>query len=184
MKSICVFLSAKTGHGERVSLLASELGQEIALSGLRLVYGGSSHGLMGILAQSVIDNGGRVTGIIPKVLIDQENPLESIEQLIITETMQERKLLMQQHSDGFIVMPGGLGTLEEAFEIWNSIKIGVINKPIGFLNLDGYYDGLFSFMEHCEFSGLVSSSHRKIPIISADPKKLLDALFEVKISTI
>jgi uncharacterized protein (TIGR00730 family) len=184
MKSICVFLGAKTGHGTRLSLLATELGKEIALCGSRLIYGGSSHGLMGILAQAVIDSGGQVTGIMPKVLIEQEQPLDTINQLIITETMQERKLLMQQHSDGFIVMPGGLGTLEEAFDVWNAIKIGVIDKPIVFLNLDGYYDGLFTFVVHCEFHGFVSSSHRKIQTLSPDPKKLLEALFEFSGSTI
>jgi len=92
--------------------------------------------------------------------------------------MQERKLLMQQHSDAFLVMPGGLGTLEEAFDTWNAIKIGVIDKPIGFLNLNGFYDGLFSFMTHCEQQGFVSATQLRIPLVDARPKHLIDALCE------
>lgn len=182
MKSICVYLGAKPGKGTRLSQVTAELGKEIACRGLRLIYGGSSHGLMGILASSVIKNAGQVIGVMPKVLMEQEKPLGSLNKLVITETMQERKLLMQQYADAFIVMPGGLGTLEEAIDTWNAIKIGIIDKPIGFLNLDGYYDGLFNFVDHCAHHGFISSNQRNIPTINQDPKKLLDMLFESSFS--
>lgn len=176
MKSICVYLGANPGTNNQLSHAAVELGQAIAARGLRLVYGGSSHGLMGTLAQAVLKHGGQVTGIIPKTLLEQETPLDTLNKLIITDTMQERKLLMQQHADAFLVMPGGIGTLEEAFETWNAIKIGTIHKPIGFLNLNGFYDGLFSFMTHCQQQGFVSTTQLRIPLVDASPKHLIDAL--------
>lgn len=176
MKSICVYLGAKSGEDNYLSHAAVELGQAIAARGLRLIYGGSSHGLMGTLAHAVLKHGGQVTGIIPQTLLEQETPLDTLDKLIITDTMQERKLLMQQHSDAFLVMPGGLGTLEEAFETWNAIKIGVINKPIGFFNLNGFYDGLFTFMAHCEQQGFVSATQLRIPLLDANPEHLIETL--------
>lgn len=178
MKSICVYLGANPGTKNQLLRAATELGQAIAARGLRLVYGGSSHGLMGALAQAVLKHGGQVTGIIPKTLLEQETPLDTLDKLIITDTMQERKMLMQQHADAFLVMPGGIGTLEEAFETWNAIKIGTIHKPIGFLNLDGFYDGLFAFMTHCEQQGFVSAKQLHIPLVDANPQKLIHALCE------
>lgn len=132
---------------------------------------------MGLLATTVIDLGGKVTGVIPESLIAQEQPLKSLDELIITKTMQERKLLMQQKADAFIVMPGGLGTLEEAFDTWNAIKIGLLNKPLGFLNIDGYFDGLFSFITHTEAQGFVSKPQVQIAKINACPSLLLSELF-------
>lgn len=178
MKSVCVYLGANSGNSQDLPKIAAQLGKELVDRGIRLIYGGSSLGLMGILAQSVITHGGEAIGIIPKYLLEKEKPLTNLTKLIITETMQERKLLMQQHSDAFLVMPGGLGTLEEAIETWNAIKIGVINKLIGFFNLDGYYDGLFAFMDHCEQKGFISSGRRKIPVVNSDLDVLLNALLE------
>ena len=154
MKSICVYVGAKFGNSQLFKDVVIQLGNQIAHSNIRLVYGGSSLGLMGLLATSVMDLGGKVTGIIPDNLIALEKPLTSLDELVITKTMQERKMLMQQKADAFIVMPGGLGTLEEAFDTWNAIKIGVFNKPFGFLNIDGYFDGLFSFITTAEKHGL------------------------------
>lgn len=153
-----------------------QLGNQIAHSNIRLVYGGSSLGLMGLLATSVMDLGGKVTGIIPENLIALEKPITSLDELIITKTMQERKILMQQKADAFIVMPGGLGTLEEAFDTWNAIKIGVFNKPLGFLNIDSYFDDLFSFVSNAEKHGFVSKAQGQIPKISTCPALLLSEL--------
>lgn len=177
MKSICVYLSAKTGNNELFFQAVHVLGKQIANRGYHLVYGGSSQGLMGLLANTVLKNGGTVTGIIPKHLIQQEKPLDTLNELIITETMHERKSRMQQQADGFIVMPGGLGTLEEAFELWNAIKIGLTHKPFAFLNVDGYFNDLFSFITHCEMNNMLTSEHMQIPKINSDPILLLDELF-------
>jgi uncharacterized protein (TIGR00730 family) len=176
MKSICVYLGAKPGKGEYLNEAAIKLGQLIAKKKIRLIYGGSSHGLMGILANEVLAYGGQVTGIMPKSILEIEKPLSTIDELIITDTMQERKQLLQQHADAFIVMPGGLGTLEEAFETWNAIKIGLFQKPIGFLNLNHFYDGLFSFMTGCEQEGFITSKQLNIPLIESNPEKLLDGM--------
>ena len=123
-------------------------------------------------------HGGKITGVITKKLITQEQPFTTLDELIVVDTMQERKLLMQQRSNAFIVMPGGLGTLEEAFDTWNAIKIGVLNKPIGFLNIEGYFDGLFSFISSCENKGFISSSQASIPEINADTQLLLNSVMK------
>ncbi len=176
MKSICVYLGAKSGSTLAFKESVILLGQQIANANLRLIYGGSSQGLMGVLATTVMSYGGKVTGVIPKNLLAVETPLNNLDELFITETMQERKMMLQQKADAFIVMPGGLGTLEEAFETWNAIKIGVLNKPIGFLNVNGYFDSLFSFISHCEAEGFISSSQLRIPKIMTNVESLLSEL--------
>ncbi|MFC3909137.1 TIGR00730 family Rossman fold protein [Legionella dresdenensis] len=176
MKSICVYLGAKCGNSTLFKDVVIQLGNQIACSDIRLVYGGSSLGLMGLLATSVMDSGGKVTGIIPESLLALEKPLTSLDELIITKSMQERKILMQQKADAFIVMPGGLGTLEEAFDTWNAIKIGVFNKSIGFLNIDGYFDGLFSFISNAEKYGFVSKTQVQIPKLNTCPILLLSEM--------
>ncbi|MBA2650109.1 MAG: TIGR00730 family Rossman fold protein [Legionella sp.] len=176
MKSICVYLGAKFGSSPLFKDVVIQLGNQIADSNIRLIYGGSSLGLMGLLATSVMDLGGKVTGVITESLIALEKPLTSLDELIITKTMQERKMLMQQKADAFIVMPGGVGTLEEAFDTWNAIKIGAFNKPFGFLNIDSYFDGLFSFINNAEKHGFVSKTQAKIPKKNACPVLLLSEL--------
>lgn len=176
MSSICVYLGASCGNsiafGEAVILL----GQKIADSGSTLIYGGSSLGLMGLLANTVKNQGGKVIGVITQQLIAKEKPPSTLDKLHVVDSMQERKRMMQSLADLFVVMPGGLGTLEEAFETWNAIKIGVLNKPIGFLNMSGFFDQLFSFTETCEKYGFLSEAHRHIPTIKDDIKLLLDHL--------
>jgi len=176
VKSVCVYLGAKYGNSMLFKDAVIQLGNQIAHSNIRLIYGGSSLGLMGLLATTVIDLGGKVTGIIPENLIALEKPLAALDELVITKTMQERKLLMQQKADAFIVMPGGLGTLEEAFDTWNAIKIGLFDKPLGFLNIDAYFDNLFSFISNAEKYGFVSQSQRQIPKINTCPSLLLSEL--------
>lgn len=176
VKSVCVYLGAKFGNSALFKDVVVQLANQIAHSNIRLVYGGSSLGLMGLLATSVIDLGGKVIGIIPENLIALEKPLTSLDELVITKTMQERKILMQQKADAFIVMPGGLGTLEEAFDTWNAIKIGAFNKPLGFLNIDAYFDDLFSFISNAEKYGFVSQAQGQIPKINTCPSLLLSEL--------
>jgi len=180
MKAICVYLGAKPGKDPQFGKAAIALGQVIAQAGHRLIYGGSSQGLMGMLANAALAKGGLVTGIIPQKLIPLEKPLNTLDKLIVTDSMQERKQLMQIQADAFVVMPGGIGTLEEAFETWSAIKIGYINKPIGFLNIDNFFDDLFSFISHCVKSDFISQSHAHIPKVSADPYDLVNTLLPLE----
>lgn len=179
MLSIGVYLSANIGNKPAYRDSVVILGKQIADANLQLVYGGSSLGLMGVLATSVLEHGGKVIGVTTRNLIDKEQPLTSLDELLITDSMQERKMIMQQKADAFIVMPGGLGTLEEAFETWNAIKIGVLNKPIGFLNIEGYFDVLFSFLLDCESEGFISAPQIKIPKINSDSGLLIAELVEL-----
>ena len=166
MKNICVYLGANYGNRESLKKSVETLGQEMAVQGYTLVYGGSSLGMMGLLANTVKKNGGKVIGIITKKLIDKEIPLSNLDELIVVECMQERKKLMQLKADSFIVMPGGIGTLEEAIETWSAVKIGEMDKPIAFFNEENYFDKLFDFMSMCAESGFLQSEHLSIPIVS------------------
>ena len=179
MKSICVYLGAKAGNQPELTKIVEEVGSIIAKQEVRLVYGGSSHGLMGVLAKSVLNSGGTVLGIIPKQLLEIEKPLESINELIVTENIQQRKLLMQQQADAFVVMPGGLGTLEEAFETWNAVKIGLINKPIGFLNFNQFFDKLFLFLSECTEKGFLHQKQLAIPVVDDNPEHLITSLVDI-----
>ncbi len=166
MKNICVYLGANFGNKGNFKKYVETLGKEISEQGFTLIYGGSSLGMMGLLANTVKKNGGAVIGIITRNLIDKEIPLSNLDELIVVDSMQERKKLMQLKSDSFVVMPGGLGTLEEAMDTWNAIKIGEINKPIAFFNKENYFDGLFNFMSSCADSGFLKLEHLTIPIVS------------------
>lgn len=166
MKNICVYLGANFGNKGNFKKSLETLGKEIAEQGLTLIYGGSSLGMMGRLANTVKESGGTVIGIITRNLIDKEIPLKNLDELIVVDSMQERKKLMQLKSDSFIVMPGGLGTLEEAIETWNAIKIGELDKPIAFFNKENYFDKLFNFMSNCADNGFLKSEHLMIPIVS------------------
>ncbi|MGQ3890872.1 LOG family protein [Legionella sp. CNM-4043-24] len=174
MKSICVFLGAREGSNPAVKQAAIELGAEIARRKITLVYGGSGLGLMGDLAISAKQEGGTVIGIMPRGLMDIEEPLKTMDEFLIVDTIAERKHLMLQKSDGFIAIPGGLGTLEEIFETWSAMRLGLLgSKPFGFLNVEGYYDQLFAFVETCERFGFVPREHRMLPKIHADVPSLL-----------
>ena len=135
MKSVCVYLGANFGKNEAVKANVVKLGHELSDMGLTLIYGGSSLGMMGLLATTVKESGGKAIGVMTKHLLDKEKPLEILDELYIVDSMLERKKMMQNLADVFIVMPGGIGTLEEAIETWNAIKTGEINKKIGFLNI-------------------------------------------------
>ncbi|WP_298624490.1 TIGR00730 family Rossman fold protein [uncultured Legionella sp.] len=179
MKSVCVYLGANFGKNEAFKVAVVKLGNEIADMGLTLVYGGSSLGMMGLLATTVKESGGKVIGVITSHLIKKEKPLEILDELHIVESMQERKKMMQNLADAFIVMPGGIGTLEEAIETWNAIKIGEIDKNIGFLNVDGFFDGLFSFVNNCQKNGFLTEEQESIPHVSSNVNALINALTEM-----
>ncbi|WP_133131224.1 TIGR00730 family Rossman fold protein [Legionella yabuuchiae] len=176
MTSICVYLGANPGNDQVFSAAVKLTALELAKNGFALVYGGSSLGLMGLLANMVKAYGGKTIGVITEQLIEKEKPLKTLDELHVVNTMQERKRLMQQKADMFLVMPGGLGTLEEAFDTWNAIKIGLFDKPIGFLNIAGYFDDLFKFILSCKKNGFISAKQCTIPQINSDITELLTTM--------
>ncbi|KTC88341.1 TIGR00730 family Rossman fold protein [Legionella cincinnatiensis] len=180
MKTICVYLGASSGNNLVFKEAVIKLAHEIAAHGLTLVYGGSRLGMMGLLARTVKELGGKAIGVTTTHLLDKEKPLDILDELHIVSSMQERKKMLQYLADAFIVMPGGLGTLEEAVETWNAIKIGGLDKKIGFLNVDDYFIKLFSFMDHCHKNGFITAEQTAIPSVQVEPKKLLSDLVQVK----
>lgn len=176
MNHICVYLGSSFGNKDCYKHSVEALGKEIAAQKYTLIYGGSSLGMMGVLANTVMKHGGKVIGITTQHLLDKEVPLDTLDELIIVDSMQERKKRMQTMADSFIVMPGGLGTLEEAIETWNAIKIGEISKPIAFFNKDAYFDGLFKFMTFCNESNFLKEEDLKLPILSDNIVFILNML--------
>jgi uncharacterized protein (TIGR00730 family) len=155
---------------------AREMGHEIARRGLRLVYGGAKVGLMGALADAAMASGGEVIGVIPHALVDKEIGHEGLSRLLIVDSMHERKARMAELSDGFVALPGGVGTLEEIFEIWTWGQLGFHAKPAAFLNVRGYYDGLRGFLDHAVGEAFLRAPHRDMVIFREDCGEVLDAL--------
>ena len=174
MKYVCVFLGAKEGSSSVFTNAVQDVGKFLAENKLGLVYGGASIGLMGILANKALSCGGEVIGVMPETLMAQEIDHKSLTKLYTVPTIQERKKLMVELSDAFVVFPGGIGTVEEFFEVWNAIKIGQINKPLGVLNIDGYYDGLLCFMDNAVKCGFVTHAQRDLVSVSSDPLELVN----------
>lgn len=145
--SVCVYCGSRPGNDARYAEVAREVGHWIGSRGGQLVYGGGRSGLMGIVADSALAAGGTVVGIIPRALVDRELAHEHCQELLVVETMHERKRLMAEHADAFLALPGGIGTFEEFFEVWTWRQLGYHDKPIGLLNEANYYDGLLKFME-------------------------------------
>jgi len=144
--SICVYCGAKPGVDPAFIETAREVGLWIGHHGGQLVYGGGRNGLMGIVADTTMAAGGRVVGIIPKALVENEWAHQDCTELHVVDTMHERKRMMAERADAFIALPGGIGTFEEFFEVWTWRQLGYHNKPVGLLNLNGYYDGLLTFL--------------------------------------
>ena len=145
--SICVYCGAKPGDDPAFVETARQVGRWIGHHGGQLVYGGGRSGLMGIVADATLAAGGRVVGIIPKALVDNEWAHQDCTELHVVDTMHERKQMMAERADAFLAMPGGIGTFEEFFEIWTWRQLGYHNKPVGLLNLNGYYDCLLTFLQ-------------------------------------
>jgi hypothetical protein len=174
MRSICVFCGSNAGARSAYVEAAREAGRTIAARGLRLVYGGASVGLMGALADSALAAGGEVVGVMPRALIEREIAHAGLTELHDVASMHERKALMADLSDGFLALPGGAGTLEELFEVWTWAQLGHHKKPVGLLNVDGYYDLLVAFAEHQERESFIRPEHRNMLIVESDPERVLD----------
>lgn len=173
MKSICVYCGSSMGNSPTLAAAARRLGQVLAESHLELIYGGGRVGLMGVLADAVMESGGRVQGVIPQALADREVAHAGLTQLHVVDTMHQRKAMMAELSDGFIAMPGGLGTFEELFEIWTWAQLGMHSKPIGLLNVAGYFDLLLQFLDHATSQELLKPVHRNLLRVSDAPENLL-----------
>lgn len=182
MNSVCVFTGSSDGSKVIYRNAAQSLGRETAQRNMTLVYGGATVGLMGAVADAALDAGGSVIGILPKALAELEIAHTRLSELRIVDSMHTRKMAMAEASDAFIALPGGLGTLEEIFEVWTWTQLGVHAKPLGFLNVDGYYDGLFSFLDQTVESGFVRPAHRELAQSHTDPAALLDLLKEADVS--
>lgn len=176
LRSICVFSGSSFGQDPAFERAAGILGSTIAERGYTLVYGGASVGLMGSLAEAALTSGGKVVGVLPRALSELEIAHTSLTELHVVESMHARKTMMADIADAFIAMPGGLGTLEETFEVWTWTQLGIHTKPIGFLNVEGYFDDLFAFLDHSVSSGFVKPKHREMAIVSSAAAELLDRL--------
>jgi hypothetical protein len=173
MESICVFCGSSSGFHPAYKKAAFDLGKRIAEEKLTLVYGGGGVGLMGILANAVMDHGGKVIGIIPQFLYDKEVGLDSVTELIIVESMHQRKQKMAEMANGFIALPGGIGTLEELFEVFTWSQLALIKKPVAVLNVNNFYDELLGHLSHMVKEGFLKSANLDSLIISHNTHELI-----------
>jgi uncharacterized protein (TIGR00730 family) len=178
MRSVCVFCGSSAGNDPRFAQTASEFGALLAKEGITLVYGGGHVGLMGILADAVLANGGKVIGVIPRALWDREVGHRNLTELHVVESMHERKALMASLADAFVALPGGLGTLEEIFEVWTWAQLGIHDKPVGFLNAIGFYAPLLTFLDNAVDAGFVRPPYRAMAIVDDDGATLLKRMAE------
>jgi uncharacterized protein (TIGR00730 family) len=176
LKRICVFCGTNPGSRPVYGSAAREMGRVLAEQDIELVYGGASVGIMGELADSVQEHGGHVTGIIPQQLMEKEAAHTGIRNLIVVASMHQRKSQMADMSDGFIVMPGGIGTLEGIFEVLTWGQLGIHAKPAAILNVEGYFDQLTGFLDHAVQEGFLTDPHRHAIIVESKPDRLLERM--------
>lgn len=174
MRRICVYAGSSPGSDPAFAEAATELGAEIARRGLGLVYGGSNVGLMGAVADGATAAGGTVIGVLPSVLRDKEIAHQGISDLRIVDNMHERKLAMMELSDGFVTLPGGSGTLEELFEVFTWQQIGLHHKPVGLLDVNGFWQPLVALIDHIVDSRLLRREHADLLLVDGDATSLLD----------
>ena len=176
--SVCVYCGSKPGLEPQFAQVAQQVGQWIGQHGGQLVYGGGKAGLMGVVAQATLEAQGRVVGIIPKALMEREMAYTQCQELIVVDTMHERKRLMAERSDVFVALPGGIGTLEELFEVWTWRQLGYHDKPIGILNTAGYFNHLLAFLKTSVTQELLSDWQMNLVQIDESPLRLLPDLVQ------
>lgn len=176
--SICVYLGSRPGNNPLFTEAAVAVGRWIGQRGGQLVYGGGLSGLMGTVAEATRQAGGRVVGVIPQALVDKELANHLCDELHIVNTMHERKAMMAERCDAFIALPGGIGTLEELFEVWTWRQLGYHDKPIGLLDIDGYYSSMLGFLQHAVHNGLMSDWQMDLIRTGAEPHALLASLVQ------
>jgi len=173
---ICVFCGSSVGARPTYAAAAKELGELMARRGIGLVFGGGCIGLMGTIADAVLNNGGEAIGVIPDGLMQREIGHSGVTRLHVVETMHQRKALMADLSDAFIAMPGGYGTLEEFAEIVTWSQLGIQIKPCALLNIEGYWDGLLNFVDHAVNEDFVRRENRDLIVVGATPEEVLDEI--------
>ena len=178
--SVCVYCGSRPGENPLFAQAAQAVGTWIGTQGGQLVYGGGRSGLMGTVAQATASAGGRVVGVIPQSLVDKEHANRACDELHIVQTMHERKALMAERSDAFLALPGGIGTFEELFEVWTWRQLGYHDKPIGLLNVAGYYDAMLAFLRSSAASGFMSEWQMGLMATDTDIHALLPRLIESK----
>jgi len=176
MTRICVFAGSKYGTRPDYRTATEAFGRLLVARGLELVYGGARVGLMGVIADTVLAGGGRVTGVIPEALVAREIAHTGLDDLRIVDSMHERKAVMADVSDAFVALPGGWGTLDELFEILTWAQLGLHGKPVGVLNVAGYFDPLVAFVTHSINEGFVPRASASILSVAEDPQTLLDRM--------
>jgi uncharacterized protein (TIGR00730 family) len=174
--SVCVYCGSRPGAEPAYAAVAQQVGQWIAEHHGQLVYGGGHNGLMGLMADACLQAGGRVVGVIPKALVDKEWSHSGCTELHVVDTMHERKRLMAEHADVFLALPGGIGTFEEFFEVWTWRQLGYHDKPVGLLNLNGYYDSLLTFLSSAVQQDFMSVTQMDLIRTGADAPALLETL--------
>lgn len=176
LRSLAVYCGSHAGSDPVHREMAEALGREAARRGLRLVTGGGSVGLMGALADAALAAGGEVVGVIPRFLVDREVGHRGLSELVVVESMHERKAEIAARADAFAALPGGIGTLEELFETWTWVQLGLHRKPCGLLNSGGYFDPLIAFLDRTVAAGFVAERHRRLLVVAGEPAALLAAL--------
>jgi uncharacterized protein (TIGR00730 family) len=172
--SVAVYCGSRFGDSPAFADAARTLGELIGRGGATLVYGGGRVGLMGTVADAVMESGGQVVGVIPQALMDREVGHVGLTELHVVQTMHERKQLMAERADAFISLPGGIGTLEELYEVWSWQQLGYHDKPVALLNVEGYYDALLEFHRVMHARGFVSDAQFNALLVETDPARLLD----------
>ncbi|CCV06007.1 conserved hypothetical protein [Mesorhizobium metallidurans STM 2683] len=179
IRSVCVYCGSSPGRDETYAKAGHLLGRSIARSGLRLIYGGGTKGIMGAVADGALRAGGKVTGIIPRFLINREateTALDRLDELVITDNMHERKHRMFEKSDAFVALPGGIGTVEEIVEIMTWGQLGHHRKPIVFANIKGFWDPMLSLLDHMSAEGFIHTAQRVKPLVVDDPEAIVAAI--------
>ena len=176
MKAIAVYCGANPGASALYADAARAMGRALVARGLGLVYGGGHVGLMGTIADEVLRLGGQVSGVIPQQLVERELAHPGLSRLFVVKDMHERKAMMAQLADGFVALPGGMGTLEELFEMLTWSQLGIHAKPVGVLNVDGFYDQLVGFIAHAKEQGFIKPQHAGLMMVDTDPGALLERL--------
>jgi uncharacterized protein (TIGR00730 family) len=178
LRSVCVFCGSRSGRRPEYEDAARALGRRLAADGVRLIYGGGGVGLMGTLATAVMEAGGTVIGVIPDPLATREVAHAGVTEMRVVPSMHARKALMADLADGFIAMPGGLGTFEEVFEILTWAQLGIHAKPIGLVNTGGYFDALIALVDHAIGEGFIHPEQRALFVDAPTPETLLPRLLE------
>lgn len=173
---ICVYLGSSAGVNPLYREAADAFGTLLAKRGIGLVYGGGTVGLMGVVADAVCAAGGEVIGVIPEALRAREHDHQGITELHVVQTMHQRKAMMANLSDGFVTLPGGIGTFEEMFEAWCWSQLGYHNKPVGLLDVNGFYSGLRQFIDNVVDEGFLQPRHRAMLIVEKDPETMIDRI--------